>query len=34
MIKIEFLPIEAHNLVVSISMDGINYNLRQTAREM
>lgn len=34
MIKIEFLPIEAHNLVVKTSKDRINYNIRQTAREM
>lgn len=34
MIKIEFLPIEAHNLVVNTSLDRINYNISQTAREM
>lgn len=34
MIKIEFLPIEAHNLVMNTSMGRINYNIRQTAREM
>lgn len=34
MIKIESLPIEAHNLVVDTSIDRINYNIRQTAKEM
>lgn len=33
MIKIEFLPIEIHNLGVNTSMDKINYNIRQTAKE-